>query len=96
MAPRRSRTDDLDRIERKLDRLTRLVIALLVLQPVLLFGALLPDATGQPAFLGLMIFLAVLAAFPNLERKLPQAARRLGRIVGRWRRRMRFASPRPT
>lgn len=96
MPPRRSRTDDLARIERKLDRLTRLVIALLVLQPVLLLGALLPDATAQPVMLGLMTVLAVLAAFPNLERQLPKAARRVGRFVGRIRRRARFVSPRPT
>lgn len=93
MAGRRSRSDDLTRIERKLDRLTRLVIALLVLQPVLLLGALLPDATARPFLLTLMAGLAVLAAFPNLERWLPRSARRLGRGWGRVRRRVRFAAP---
>ncbi len=90
MPPRRKRTDDLARIERKLDSLTRLVIALLVCQPILLFGALLPDATAQPVMLTLMAVLAVLAAFPNLERQLPRATRRLGRTYGRLRRRVRL------
>jgi len=96
MATRRTRADDLARLERKLDRLTRLVIALLVLQPILLFGALLPDATTQPVMLGLMTALAVLAAFPNMERKLPKAARRLGRLFGRLRQSTRFSPPRAT
>jgi ABC-type transport system involved in cytochrome bd biosynthesis fused ATPase/permease subunit len=93
MPGRRSRSDDLARIERKLDRLTRLVVALLVLQPVLLLGALLPDATAQPFLLALLVVLAVLAAFPNLERWLPRSARRLGRAWGRIGRRVRFAKP---
>ena len=93
MPARRSRSDDLARIERKLDRLTRLVVALLVLQPVLLLGALLPDATAQPFLLALLIVLAILAAFPNLERWLPRSARRVGRAWGRVSRRVRFAAP---
>lgn len=88
MPGRRSRSEDLARIERKLDRLTRLVVALLVLQPVLLIGALLPDATAEPFLLALLFVLAVLAAFPNLERRFPRTARRLGRTWGRVRRRV--------
>ena len=93
MPPRRTRSDALARIERKLDRLTRLVVALLVCQPVLLLGALLPDATTRPVMLALMTVLAILAAFPNLERQLPRAMRRLGRTYGRLRRRVRAATP---
>ena len=95
MAARRNRSDDLARIERKLDRVTRLVIALLVCQPILLFGALLPGATTEPVLLALMVLLALLAAFPNLERQLPKLTRRLGRAYGRLRRRFRATSPRP-
>ena len=94
MPPRRTRSDSLSRIERKVDRLTRLVVALLVCQPVLLFGALLPDATAEPVLLALLLVLAILAAFPNLERQLPRAMRRLGRTYGRLRRRVRVSAAR--
>lgn len=93
MAGRRDYSHDLERIERKLDRLTRLVVVVLLCQPVLLVGLLMPDVTTQALTYALLALLAILVLFPNLETKLPEAMRRLGRTVGRVRRRVKTFAP---
>lgn len=93
MAGRRDYSADLERIERKVDRLTRLAAAVLLFQPVLLVGLIMPDATTQALTCVLLAVLALLALFPNLETKLPDAMRQLGRAFGKARRRTRAFAP---
>jgi hypothetical protein len=93
MAARRDYTPDLQRIERKLDRLTHLVVLLLLCQPILLVGTLLPEGTLQAITLVLLALLAFLFIFPNIERKFPLLMRRLGRLFGRLRRWTRVVTP---
>jgi hypothetical protein len=93
MAARRDYTPDFERIERKLDRLTRLVAVLLFCQPLLLVGMLLPDVTMQAITLGLLALMAAFVILPNLEHKLPPLMRRTGRLFGRLRRWSRAVMP---
>lgn len=93
MAGRRDHSEDLRRIERKVDRLTRLVFLVLLCQPVLLVGSLMPDVTTQAVTYVLLAFLALLAIFPNIERKIPPVMRKLGRLLGRTRRHVRNMAP---
>lgn len=93
MAGKRTQSEDLQRIERKLDRLTRLVVLVLFCQPVLLVGSLMPDVTTQAVTYVLLAFLALLAVFPNIERKIPPIMRKLGRVFGRTRRHVRNLVP---
>jgi len=88
-------TDDrLDRVEQKLDRLLQLVVCVLICQPILLIGLLMPSlATLTVAYLLLAIIIA-LALFPNLETKLPQMMHGTGAFVGRMQRRWRRGSAR--
>ena len=93
MAGRRDYSGDFERIERKLDRLTRLIAALLLCQPVLFVALVMPDVTTSAIVYGLLALLAVLALFPNLEENLPAAMRRLGRTFGHVKRWTRAAVP---
>ncbi|MGC1275314.1 MAG: hypothetical protein WBC44_16530 [Planctomycetaceae bacterium] len=81
--------DGIERLERKLDRLTRLVVALLLCQPILFVGLIMPDTATQLLTCALLVLLGLLLAFPNLETALPSHMRRLGRTFGRMRDRFR-------
>ncbi len=85
----RETSERLGRIERKLDRLLQFCIVLLVCQPVLLFGLLMPGLVPLLVCYALLALLVALAIFPNLETKLPSVMRWLGNAFGRLRRRMR-------
>lgn len=78
----------LDRVERKLDRLLQIGVVVLVCQPILLVSFLMPGVVLQLVCYGLLTCLVVLAAFPNLETKLPETMRWMGGLAGRLRRRM--------
>lgn len=93
MAGKRDQTEDLLRVERKLDRLTQLAVVVLLCQPVLLVGSLMPDVTTQVVTYMLLALLALLAVFPNVERKVPLVMRKLGRAFGRLRRHVRTVVP---
>lgn len=77
--------DGIESLERKLDRLTRLVVALLLCQPILFVGLIMPDTATQLLACALLVLLGLLLAFPNLETTLPLRMRRLGRTFGRIR-----------
>ena len=88
----RAKRDDLARVERKLDRLTRLVVGLTLFQPVLLAAALAPDDAAELIAALLLVVAAVLLIFSRLESQLPRLSLRVGRTVGhlrRWTRRRR-------
>jgi len=89
MARQRQDADDLARLEQKIDRLTWLMAAVAICQPMLLIGLVMPDAATQFLTVSLLALLIVLVAFPNLEVRLPVAMRRSGRILGRFGRRVR-------
>jgi len=79
----------LDRIEQKLDRVLQLVVCVLICQPILLIGLLMPSVATLTVSYVLVALIIALALFPNLETKLPESMRRMGALVGRVRRRWR-------
>lgn len=85
-ARRPRRQDDLDRIERKLDRAIRLLYGLVLFQPVVIASALLPDETAGWMTVGLIALALLMLIFPRIERQIPPLMRRAGRTLGRLRR----------
>ena len=90
-ASRRPR-GDLARLERKVDRLTALVAAAVVIQLVVLTAVVTPEqffGAVAAVLFAAILGLAALAAFPGLRRRVPGAMRWLGRVFGRLRRWLR-------
>jgi hypothetical protein len=85
----RSTQDRLDRIEHKLDRMLQLTVCVLICQPILLVGILMPGVASLAVAYVLVALIIALALFPDLETKLPALMHRMGAFVGRAQRRWR-------
>lgn len=90
----RSTQERLDRIEQKLDRVLQLVVCVLICQPILLVGLLMPSAATLTVAYVLVALIIALALFPNLETRLPALMHGMGAFVGRMQRRWRGSAAR--